>query len=150
MAHNLSFVQCHVVCGISVYCIRTLCDIYKLYIDTSVKGLTVAIHDTGYDVPDQHILEPMFLRVDTAFASGGSATVSIGTDLASEPDDYLDDTAISGMTADAVIECLSDGSASSFDSNVTGSGVSLYYEVKTAALTAGSGWLFFRLFKIGE
>jgi len=125
------------------------CLLKRIYIDTAIMGQTVAVHDTGYDVPDQHAVAPVCFRTDTAF-SDNSTTISFGTDSASEPDNWLDDTATSGLTADSVTECTYDGSASTLDTNVTGSGKSLYYEIKTAALTAGSGWLYFYEFKLGE
>jgi len=113
-----------------------------------VSNKTVAVHQMPFSINDDEAIEPLAFIVDTAFTSDGSATLSIGTDSSTEPDNWLDDTAVSSLTVDAIIEMTGDGSSSSWITNKTGAELPLYFENKTAAFTAGKGRIRCRKFKV--
>lgn len=109
--------------------------------DFSVHG--GAIDTSGIEISDYFGINPgeairvAKIFVPTAFTSGGSATVSVGTE-ATDPDNILDDTAIASLSENS----LTDGipvpqTGSTWVVNSGSTFLPVKVQIKVAAVTAG-------------
>jgi hypothetical protein len=113
----------------------------KVSIDAAKLGLPVGCYSTGVYIPAFHSVVDCVFAVETAGASGGSATVSVGFDAADEPDNLLNDEAIASFgtltsAAGAVVAGIPVFGTAGTHVQVGASDALLYYEIKVAALTA--------------
>lgn len=114
----------------------------KVSIDTANEGLAVGVYSLDAYLPAFHKVVDVCFAVETAGASGGSATVSFGfDDIASEPDNLLNDEAIASFAtltsaAGAVVAGIPVLGTNSTHIQVGATDAQLAYEIKVAALTA--------------
>lgn len=116
--------------------------VMKVSVDCAEVGLTVGCHSIDAYLPAFHNVVNVDFAVETAGASGGSATVSFGfDDIASEPDNLLNDEAIASFAtltsaAGAVVAGIPRLGTDNTKVVVGASDAQLAYEIKVAALTA--------------
>jgi hypothetical protein len=114
----------------------------KVSIDVENEGLEVGVYSLDAFLPAFHKVVDCDFAVEKIGASTGSATVSIGfDDLASEPDNLLNDEAIASFAAltsaaGAVVAGIPTlgTDATHFTTGIVDA--QLAYEIKVAALTA--------------
>lgn len=99
--------------------------------DFAVNGGAIGTIDLACEIPEGAIILDGVLDVQTAFTSGGSATVAIQTEAAA---DILAATAVASLTA-GLADIVPDGTAANMVKTTAIRTVALV--VATAALTAG-------------
>lgn len=111
--------------------------IMKVVVDCAQSGLTVGCHSINSYLPANHDVLNVDYRVNTVGASSGSATVSFGfDDIATEPDNLLNDEAIASFSSDAQVSGIPRMGTAATKVSVGTSDAQLAYEVKVADLTA--------------
>lgn len=113
-----------------------------------------AINTAGIQISEKFGINPgEALRVtkvfvQKAFTSGGSATVSFGTE-ATDPDNILDDTAVASLTLKAIIDGVQvPQTASTWIVNSGTTFLPIKAQIKTAALTAGKADVYAEIVKL--
>lgn len=110
----------------------------KVAIDFAEYGLAVGVQAIDAYLPANHDVVHVDYYTNTALASGGSATLSIGyDDITTEPDNLLNDSDYTNFTADANVDGIPRIGTDATQISVGTSDAQLAYEIKTAALTAG-------------
>jgi hypothetical protein len=114
----------------------------KVVIDAANEGLAIGVYSLNAYLPKFHDVVNVDFAVETVGASGGSATVSVGfDDIASEPDNLLNDEAIASFgtltsAAAATVPGIPRLGTAATKVVVGAADAQLAYEIKVAALTA--------------
>ncbi len=96
---------------------------------------TTGITQSRFSIPDNHFFIPMYVAVGADPIVGSGASLAIGTDdVATDPDNILDTTAVTGLDATDDFTTIAAGTTIT---NVSGSALPIYYNVTTAAITSG-------------
>lgn len=126
----------------SLICSSDTIKTVKVSIDAAEEGLAVGVYSLDAYLPAFHDVVNVDFAVETAGASDGSATVSVGfDDIASEPDNLLNDEAIASFAtltsaAGATVAGIPRLGTAATKVVVGAADAQLAYEVKVAALTA--------------
>ena len=116
--------------------------ILPVVVDCAQSGLAIGCYSLNSYLPAFHTVVNVDFAVETAGASGGSATVSFGfDDIGSEPDNLLNDEAIASFAtltsaAGAIVAGIPRLGTDNTKVLVGATDARLAYEIKVAALTA--------------
>lgn len=112
--------------------------IVKIPVDFSVENGAIGVYSLNGALPTGHSIVNVDVYTNTALASGGSATISIGTDdITTEPDNLLNDEAVASFGTAGLLVAGIPRLGTAATKVEVGTATTVAYEIKTASITSG-------------